>query len=530
MKNNVLVFLYKRELLENDNDTINNDVDKLNSIDEETKDYVLSPIKIIEGRIEDVNGVQIFHSKDNKLELKKIDNVDAIDDEFVFAFPMDVDGYNKNDKIETIKYIETEELFNVYLLQGYNKNINKKLKTYAHNINSEKVLVLINPDNYDESQSVLIYDTTELAKQLKEKQILLLKYEDTVMLEEQKKEIEEEKAKYEGMPHKAVKYGNDNVYADELYDEIRKSVISQDEQIKAISTIFAKNQKINNPYMKSNFILCGPTGVGKSEIFRQLSKIANVPMITEDATEFTAAGFVGRSVTDILLNLYNAAERNIVKAENGIVLIDEIDKKAGGAGELEVTKGAVIQALLKMIEGHTYALEYNKKTIYFDTSRVTFAFCGAFSGIEKYAQKKNNIGFASNDTKDVNINDIYNTETLKKYGLLPEFIGRNRIIAMKDLKQSDFVKILNDSYLSYLRLYREMLKELNIEFKYEQSVVEAIAKKAIELKIGARSLKSIVEKAVEEADFYINSRNGSQYKELIITPETIEDNKKFILR
>lgn len=528
MERDYLVIIYQREKLEDDPSLPDSD---------NVTDYILNPLLVAEGKIKEVDGEQIFYSKDGKYELKMINSTASIDDEFSYAFPIDVTEYDSQSRRETANYMREDALYNSYLMQSCNKDAKTPLRVIAHNRLSDRVLVLINPDSYDESEAVIEYDASEYVDKLKEKSMLLLRYEDIERIQKEKEKEEEQKKMYELYPHKATKYSTNYVYADELYDEIKKYVIAQDEQIKRISTIFAKNQRIDNPYMKSNFILCGPTGVGKTEIFRRISNIANVPMIIEDANEFTAAGYVGRTVTDVLVNLYNAADGDLRKAENGIILMDEIDKKAGerGSDNMEVTKGAVIQSLLKMIEGHVYPITIGKKQIYFDTSRVTFAFSGAFSGIEKYAKKKKEkgMGFGANvdkEEEEIPKEELYNTQTLKDYGLLPEFIGRNRIIAMNELSQQDLERILKESKLSYLKLYREYLAALNIEFKYNKAVIEAIAKKAMELKTGARSLQSITEDALSVADFYIGSRNASQYKQLVITPKTIEDNKKFILR
>lgn len=530
MENKVLVFLYKRDLIEeNEEDYVLKSTKK-----DKTKIYSLKPIDIIEGKIKNIDGSDIFYSSDGKFEIKRIDDLEGIEDEFVFAFDINVEKYTKKDIKQIIEVCKSEELWNTYLLQAYNEKHPENIFAYAHNIYSHKFLVLIDSYSYDDSLSTLIYDVTDIKIKSKSKYPIIINrsFIDEIkrIKEINTKRYEQEKERYETFPHKSIKYSNKNVYSDELYDEIRKYVISQDEAIKTIATIFAKNQRIDNPYMKTNFLLCGPTGVGKTEIFRQLSKIANVPMITEDATEFTASGYVGRSVIDILYKLYNAAEQDLVKAENGIVMIDEIDKKAGFSGDMEVTKGSVIQSLLKMIEGHTYELEIGKKIIYFDTSRVTFAFSGAFSDIKDGTDKKQ-IGFKNDGESILESNEKkYNFENLSKYGLLPEFLGRNRIITMKSLSEEDLEKILRTSKLSYLKLYREYLRSINIKFEYNKKVLQAIAKKAIKQKAGARSLQSISENALEVADYYVTSKKAKQYTLLRITPQTIEDNTKFILR
>jgi ATP-dependent Clp protease ATP-binding subunit ClpX len=536
MDNDTLVILYKRELLTEDNDSINEDNKKLETINEGKKvnQYVLSPIEVVDGSIIDVDGIKVFYSSDNKYELKMIDEIKGLNDEFSYAFPMDVEGCDDDYVDETIECIKNDELFNTYLLQTYDIKEKEMSNVYAYNKYSSKVLALINPLNYDDSLSAIIYDITDYAKTISDKQILILRPGDVEYLEKEKEEKEKEELKYAITPHKAVKYSNNYVYADELYDEIRKNVISQDEQIKAISTIFAKNQRIDNPYMKTNFILCGPTGCGKTEIFRQLAKIANVPMTIEDSSEFTAAGYVGRTVTDILSTLYDAADGDLKKAENGIILMDEIDKKSSPSKDMEVNKGAVIQALLKMIEGHIYPINVGKKQIYFDTSRVTFAFSGAFSDIEKFSKDycEKQLGFGNTQlVTKLDKTKIYNTQTLKNYGLMPEFIGRNKIIVMNDLDNvEDLETILTTSNLSYLKLYSEYLKSLSIAFEYDNDVIRAIAERALLEKTGARSLSSITESALEVADYYITSKNASKYKLLKITPKTIEDNTNFILR
>ena len=543
MENDVIVFIYKREPID----------DNLKKENREKKlfQYILEPVEIIEGILKEENGQKCFYSSDGEFYLKSIEDTNALDEEYLYAFPIIVDEYGEIDREETKDYMKKEDLFNTFLMQRLSQkeeNV-EELKTFAYNSYSKKVIVLIDADNYDISERVIEYDITERAKKIDGNNLLLIKYSDIETLEKQKKEEEskekkQEKVKhsdrYEDNPHKAVKYNKNIIYADELYDEITRYVLRQDEQIKTIATLFAKNQRIDNPYLKGNFILCGPTGVGKSEIFRRLSSIAEVPMISEDSSEFTAEGYVGKSLTSILTHLYDAAEGDLKAAENGIIMLDEIDKKAGARGNvnMEVGKAAVIDALLKMIEGHTYEINVGRRSIYFDTSRVTFTFCGAFSGIEDYvddkpSDNKRKIGFHSTNAKEEKIippERLYTYETLHKYGMLPEFLGRNRIIAMNSLTQEDLEKILRESELSYLKLYKEHLKNNHIEFIYDDDVIKAIAEKAIKIGSGARSLKSIAEDALTEIDFLVGSKDIENYDKIIITKDTIEDPKKFILR
>ncbi len=536
MEEKVLVILYKRCLVDEDQDTdFNHDViNRINILNtesnEDIKDYYLSPIQVVEGIIDD----DTFLSSDGKYKLKMINAIDGLKDEFVYAFPIDVSDYDKKSIKETAEYIKEEELYNSYLLQSFDSNVDKSPNTYVFNAYSDRVLTLVDPYSYDNTLSTMIYDASELVSQLKEKNILLLRPSDVEHLKKIEEEKKQTETKYETSPHKAIKYLDNYIYSNELYDEITKYVIKQDEQIRRVATIFAKNQRIDNPRLKSNFILCGPTGVGKTEIFRQISRIVDIPMIEEDSAEFTAAGYVGRTVTEMLVNLYNAADGDLKKAENGIIYMDEIDKKANTNKDMEVNRGAVIQALLKMIEGHIYPINVGKKQIYFDTSRVTFAFSGAFSDIEKFSKDycEKQLGFGNTQlVTKLDKTKIYNTQTLKNYGLMPEFIGRNKIIVMNDLDNvEDLETILTTSNLSYLKLYSEYLKSLSIAFEYDNDVIRAIAERALLEKTGARSLSSITESALEVADYYITSKNASKYKLLKITPKTIEDNTNFILR
>ena len=183
------------------------------------------------------------------------------------------------------------------------------------------------------------------------------------------------------------------------------------------------------------------------------------------------------------------------------------------------------------MEGHTYSVDTQTGGFDFDTSLLTFVFLGAFSGIEELSSKRKTMGFMTEEDikEQENVRNQYSDDTLKKYGLLPEFIGRcDTIVTMNQLYTDDFIRIINTSNKSQLILYKELFKSLGINFIYDDKTIEAIAKKADELKLGARSIKKIVENALYFANYELFSKNN--YSELIISPETIEDNKQYILR
>jgi ATP-dependent Clp protease ATP-binding subunit ClpX len=184
------------------------------------------------------------------------------------------------------------------------------------------------------------------------------------------------------------------------------------------------------------------------------------------------------------------------------------------------------------MEGHVYTFQTAKNgQVEFDTSQLTFAFLGAFSGIEEYSNKKMPLGFVTQEQieESKKIKNIYNDDTLKKYGLLPEFVGRcDTIVTMNSLGVEDFIKIIKTSDKSQLLLYKYLLKDIGIDFIYDEKTIEAIAKKANELGLGARSIKKIVENALSVASYQLFARN--KFHKLIISPETIEDNKAYILK
>ena len=233
----------------------------------------------------------------------------------------------------------------------------------------------------------------------------------------------------------------------------------------------------------------------------------------------------------MLAHLIDKADGDIERAQRGILVLDEVDKKAAnGSSDHDIYTTAVIDSLLKMMEGHEYSVPVEKGVeVPFNTSQLTFAFLGAFSGIEKLAKNHKSIGFSTTQEREQTIKDLYNDETLKKFGLKPEFLGRcDVVVAMNQLSVDDFVRIINTSNKSQLLLYKYLLRDIGIDFIYDDKTIEAIAKKANELKLGARSIKKIVDNTLAIANFQLFSRNS--YSKLIISPETIEDNHQYILR
>ena len=290
---------------------------------------------------------------------------------------------------------------------------------------------------------------------------------------------------------------------------------------------------------KSNVLLLGPTGCGKTLLASTLAKILKVPFAIADATTLTEAGYVGEDVENILLKLIQAADGDIEKAEKGIVYIDEIDKITRKSENPSITRDVsgegVQQALLKIIEGTVASVppqggrkHPHQELLQINTENILFICGGAFEGLEKIIKErtgKNAIGFGTKiqSEKEINKYEIYKEllpQDLLRFGLIPEFIGRLPIIAtLKDLDREALVKILIEPKNSLVKQYKKLFEYDNVELEFEQDALEAIVDKAIERKTGARGLRSIIEEIMRDIMFEIPS--NSKIEKCIITKQTV---------
>lgn len=500
--------------------------------------------------IEEKMYLKIFNSKEEteEIEIKSIIENEVFKEKIVYE-DIEIQNENFEDKDnETMKLIN--DFFVKINKQKTQVELNRLLVKLLHFIKRLWAESEIDEINKVEIKEFISFIDTEIRKIINIDDVNIMKKECQILFGVNYDRFEffadsitdyndkkfESKKENENKVEEIIQEEKQRINVRELKAIFDDKIIGQEEaKIDVLQAIFM-NSLSDDTDDKNSCLLVGPTGSGKTLIAKTLSKALDVPIEIIDSTQITTAGYVGASLDEYLENLLDNANGNLAKAQKGIVVFDEIDKK-GSEKNSDVNGKGVLNSLLPFIQGTTYNLKYKGSNVKFDTAKLTVFATGAFSNIAK--NKKQISGYS--DTKAGFINkDIllkedveyekFEPEDFEKYGNIPgELIGRFTTICQLDGQTVESLKlILTNSSLSPLKVQKTKLNKINIELSWDEEYLDAVAKEAMKLKAGARSLKKMIEKTIKFARWQAIVDYG-KYKEIILTKDCVFDNTSCVL-
>lgn len=333
----------------------------------------------------------------------------------------------------------------------------------------------------------------------------------------------------------------------EIHQHLNDYVVGQDEAKRTLSVaIYNHYKRINDQIegksetelQKSNVLVIGPSGTGKTLLASSVARIMNLPFAIGDATTLTESGYVGDDVEKLVERLLQSADGDVEAAERGIIFIDEIDKKSrkGATSSVKDVSGeGVQQALLKLVEGTTVKVSYNHDRVDVDTSNILFIIGGAFVGlsdiVKKSQQGKSSMGFGAeikDANKDTELFKVASPDDLTKYGLIPEFVGRFPVtVALDSLDEDTMVRILKEPRNSIIEQYQRLFQIDGVTLTFADKYIESIAREGFKQKTGARGLRAIIEKDLADIQFSLPDLAKEGFKHMLVQEDgTIKQTKR----